>query len=117
MYFGSFVGHIFFLTRVAQQYIVQIVPLGNLWDGKLIMSILKDVLKDEYERLKSLERWYNHEIASLPIGSISIKRRKGREYLYINYRHKEKVKSDYVGYVSSEKSSEMISKIKKKKRI
>jgi len=79
------------------------------------MSILKDVLKDEYERLKSLERWYNHEIASLPKGSISIKKRKGREYLYINYRQKDRVKSDYVGYASSEKSSEMISKIEKRK--
>ncbi len=79
------------------------------------MSVLKDVLKDEYERLKSLEQWYNHEIASLPKGSISIKKRKGREYLYINYRQKDKVKSDYVGCVSAEKSSEMISKIKQRK--
>ncbi len=79
------------------------------------MSILKDVLKDEYKRLNSLVQWYKQQIASLPKGSISIKRRKGREYLYINYRQKDKVKSDYVGYISSEKATEMIIKIKQRK--
>lgn len=79
------------------------------------MSILKDVLIDEYERLKSLGEWYKQEIVSLPKGSISLKKRKNREYLYINYRKKSKVKSDYVGLASSEKAIDVANKIKQRK--
>ena len=80
------------------------------------MSILQDVLLDEYERLKSLAQWYVKEISSLPKGSISIKKRRDREYLYINYREKNKVKSNYVGLVSSEKAVEIANKIKQRKK-
>ncbi len=79
------------------------------------MSILKDVLNDEYSRLQSLSQWYSKEIALLPKGSISIKKRKNRDYLYINYRLKERVKSDYIGYVASEKAIGVIKKIKQRK--
>ena len=81
------------------------------------MSILKDVLTDEYKRLKSLGEWYKQEIVSLPKGSISLKKRKNREYLYINYREKNKVKSDYVGLASSEKAVDVANKIKQRKKI
>ncbi|MBU0994875.1 MAG: hypothetical protein KJ737_20480 [Proteobacteria bacterium] len=80
------------------------------------MSVLKDVLSDEHERLKSLVQWYKQEIASLPKGSMSIKKRKDRKYLYINYREKNKVKSDYVGLVSSEKAAELANKILQRKK-
>lgn len=79
------------------------------------MSILKDVLSDEYERLKSLEEWYKQEILSLPKGSISLKKRRDREYLYINYRENNKVKSDYVGFAASEKAVDTANKIKQRK--
>ena len=80
------------------------------------MSILKDVLSDEYERLKSLVQWYIEKMSSFPKGSISIKKRRDREYLYINCREKNKVKSDYVGLVSSEKASEVANIIKQRKK-
>ena len=83
--------------------------------GVLIMSILSDVLKDEYERLKSLEEWYKQEIGSLPKGSLSLKKRKNREYLYLNYREKSKVKSDYVGLASSKKAIDVANKIRQRK--
>ncbi len=78
------------------------------------MSILKDVLSDEHERLKSLVQWYKQEIALLPKGSISIKKRKDREYLYLNYREKDRVKSNYVGHIKSEKAIEVGDKIKQR---
>jgi len=49
-------------------------------------------------------------------GSISIKKRKDREYLYINYRQKNKVKSDYVGLASSKKAIGMANEIKQRKK-
>lgn len=80
------------------------------------MSILKDVLSDEHERLKSLVQWYKQEISLLPKGYISLKKRKGRDYLYINYRQKNKVKSGYVGLASSEKAIAIVDKIKQRKK-
>lgn len=80
------------------------------------MSILKDVLSDEHKRLKSLVEWYKQEISLLPKGYISLKKRKGRDYLYVNYRKKNKVKSGYVGIASSEKAIAVAEKIKQRKK-
>ncbi len=68
------------------------------------MSYLKSVLQEEYERLKALVEKYNDEISALPHGSISIKKRNRKEYVYLAYRKKENVKFEYIGSISSEKS-------------
>ncbi len=75
------------------------------------MSYIKSILYDEYERLKALSAKYLAEAASLPKGSISVKKRRQREYLYLAYREKNRVISKYIGPLDSAKSQEIIKKI------
>ena len=79
------------------------------------MSYLKSVLQEEYERLKALLQKYNDEISALPHGSISIKKRNQKEYVYLAYRKKENVKFEYIGSISSEKSKNIVKKVKLRK--
>jgi hypothetical protein len=79
------------------------------------MSYLKSVLHEEYERLKALIEIYNNEISALPHGSISIKKRNQKEYVYLAYRKKENVKFEYIGSISSEKSKNVVKKVKLRK--
>jgi hypothetical protein len=79
------------------------------------MSYLKSVLQEEYERLKALLEKYNNEISALPHGSISIKKRNQKEYVYLAYRKKENVKFEYIGSISSEKSKNVVKKVKLRK--
>jgi len=79
------------------------------------MSYLKSVLHEEYERLKALLEKYNDEISALPHGSISIKKRNQKEYVYLAYRKKENVKFEYIGSISSEKSKNVEKKVKLRK--
>ncbi|MBN2627085.1 MAG: hypothetical protein JXA95_10500 [Spirochaetales bacterium] len=67
------------------------------------MSAIKDVVKEEYGRLKELADFYNHKIASLPKGSITQKKRDDRVYYYLSYRDHHKVISEYPGKEDSEK--------------
>ena len=79
------------------------------------MSYLKSVLQEEYERLKALLEKYNDEISALPHGSISIKKRNQKEYVYLAYRKKGNVKFEYIGSISSEKSINVVKKVKLRK--
>jgi hypothetical protein len=79
------------------------------------MSYLKSVLQEEYERLKALCEKYNDEISALPHGSISIKKRNQKEYVYLAYRKKGNVKFEYIGSISSEKSKNIVKKVKLRK--
>ena len=79
------------------------------------MSYLKSVLQEEYERLKALLEKYNDEISALPRGSISIKKRNQKEYVYLAYRKKGNVKFEYIGSISSEKSKNVVKKVKLRK--
>jgi len=80
------------------------------------MSYLKSILKEEYERLKALSGKYHDEISALPRGSISIKKRNQKEYVYLAYRKKGNVKFDYIGSLSSEKSKDVLNKVKLRKK-
>lgn len=60
------------------------------------MSVLEDVLEEEYARSSRLLRLMEQEIGLLPKGSIRMRNIKGHEYSYLNYRVGDKVKSDYV---------------------
>lgn len=81
------------------------------------MSTIKDVLKEELERLKRLKIRYNRDIATLPAGSLSIKNRKGNEYAYIAYREKGKVCTDYIGPANSDEVKIIKEKIGKRKKL
>jgi len=80
------------------------------------MGYLKQVLNDEYDRLQALCKKYKDEISSLPKGSISIKKRNQKEYLYLAFRQKEKVKFKYIGQLQSNDSKDVIKKVKLRKQ-
>lgn len=60
------------------------------------MSVLEDVLEEEYARSSRLLGLMEQEIDLLPKGSIRMRNIKGHEYCYLNYRVGDEVKSDYV---------------------
>ncbi|MGE0084497.1 MAG: hypothetical protein AB7S75_08745 [Desulfococcaceae bacterium] len=75
------------------------------------MSYLKNIMQEEHQRLKALSEKYRVEIGSLPKGSISVKKRGQKKYLYLAYRQKKKVISEYIGPAESEHSETIIKKI------
>ena len=80
------------------------------------MSYIKDIIKEENQRLKALLKKYQDEIASLPKGSISLKRRRQRQYLYLAYRESGKVKFKYIGPTDSEKAKDIQEKVERRKQ-
>ncbi|QTA82768.1 Uncharacterized protein dnl_51510 [Desulfonema limicola] len=79
------------------------------------MSYLKSILEEEHQRLKALSVKYQNAILSYPRGSISFKKRKKKEYLYLAYRENRKVKFEYIGPGNSEKAENVIKKIELRK--
>lgn len=79
------------------------------------MSVIKDVLKEEHERLKNLKQKYIQEIQALHKGAITKKARNNKFYLYLTYREKKKVISKYVGNWESEKVKSVIKQIEQRK--
>jgi hypothetical protein len=66
------------------------------------MGIIKHILKEELERLEQLSLKYENEIAKLPKGSLSKKKRNKNIFVYLAYREKDKVKFKYLGKENSE---------------
>ena len=60
------------------------------------MSILEEVLEEEYIRATRLSRLMEAELATLPRGSVRVRRIRGREYYYLNHREGKTVASDYI---------------------
>lgn len=60
------------------------------------MSILEEMLKEEYERSLRLSRHIEIELTTLPKGSVRVREIHGREYYYLNHREGSKVKTDYI---------------------
>ena len=60
------------------------------------LSVLEEILEEEYGRSARLSKLMQAEFDSLPKGSLRARSIKGREYYYLNYRVGDKVKSDYV---------------------
>ena len=79
------------------------------------MSIIKDVIKEEQDRLKKLKQKYIHKIQSLPKGAVSKKERNGKFYLYLTYREKHKVISEYIGNWESVKAKSVIKQIEQRR--
>ena len=76
------------------------------------MSLIEEVLKEEYERLSRIERSLMLELDELPKGSIQKKKIKERYYYYLMYRDGEKIKSQYL---SAEEVPEIRKLIDKRK--
>jgi hypothetical protein len=82
-----------------------------------MMSIFKDTLKEEVNRLNQLKGKYEKELESYPKGTLSGKSRGGKLYYYLAYRINKKIKFDYVGKEGSEKVLSMKGLISKRQTI
>ena len=81
------------------------------------MGIIKEVLEEEYRRLKSLSDKYARDISRLPAGSVSIKEISGHKYAYRAQRKGEKVHFEYLGKASDPAVGSLQADIKKRKEI
>lgn len=79
------------------------------------MSIVKDILSEEYDRLKKLLARYSKELSSFPKGSISVKNRNGVKYCYKAHREGQQILFEYIGKESSKAVKELDQKIKRRK--
>lgn len=61
------------------------------------MSIIRGILEEELNRLKELSVFYKKKISESPRGSISVKERNGKRYIYLARREDKKVVFDYIG--------------------
>ena len=60
------------------------------------MSVLDDVLKEEYNRSKKIIKLIEDELNSLPKGYISKKKINGKVYYYLQKRQDGKIISKYI---------------------
>ncbi|MBN2546074.1 MAG: hypothetical protein JXB50_09780 [Spirochaetes bacterium] len=79
------------------------------------MSILKDMIKEEKERLEELLKFYRNEINKYPKGYISRRKRNGNIYCYRSYRDGERVRTIYIGIAGSNEVKEAEKKIEKRR--
>ena len=61
------------------------------------MSVMMGILEEELNRLEELLAFYKQKIEEASKGSISVKERGGKRYLYLARREGKKVVFDYVG--------------------
>ena len=83
------------------------------------MSVIKGILREEYDRLRALRKNYISKIKVLPKGSLIVKKRGMRKYLYQSYRDERgKVVSLYLGLfneINGDKISVIKSEIEQRK--
>ena len=60
------------------------------------MAVLKEMFKEEKERLIKMKKFYMDKIMELPKGSIVFKKRGDTKYPYLVYRTGKKIKTDYL---------------------
>jgi len=80
------------------------------------MSYVKEILKEEHDRLMVLSGKYRDKVSGLPMGCASIKNRKGLQYLYLACRKGGKVCFEYVGPVSSDSAQAILKKIEQRNK-
>ncbi len=79
------------------------------------MSYIKNIMREEYQRLQALYQKYTDKIDALPKGAVSIKKRNKRDYLYLASRRNGKVKFVYIGSVASDNARKTIEQVKSRK--
>lgn len=60
------------------------------------MAVLKEMFKEEKERLIKMKKFYMDKILELPRGSIVLKSRGNKKYPYLVYRSGKEIKTDYL---------------------
>ena len=76
------------------------------------MSVLDEVLKEEYERLLRMRSAMSIEYDALPKGSISRKNIRGCDCYYLQYRERDKIVSKYI---KKAELDELAAKIEKRR--
>ncbi len=66
------------------------------------MKLLKGILEEELENSRRMKKSYEKAISSLPRGSLVPKQVYGKQYYYLIFRDKGKVRTLYKGRVSEE---------------
>lgn len=59
-------------------------------------QILNEVLKEEYLRMQNMLSACQQELEELPKGYVSVKRIKGKEQCYLQYRERDRIISKYI---------------------
>ena len=72
-------------------------------------------IQAQYNNAVNEVKRYREKIAKLPKGSVSVKTRGKNAYLYLTYRENNKIISEYVGNVESDKAIEILGQIKERK--
>ncbi len=78
------------------------------------MSVLDEVLKEEYDRLIMMRAAMSLEYEALPKGSISKKNIRGCDCYYLQYREGDKVISKYI---KKGELNELAAKIEKRRSL
>jgi hypothetical protein len=78
------------------------------------VSVIDDVIKEEYNRLNSLMNLYDKKIAESVKGSLSIKRRGSHAYYYLAYRENKRVIFHYIGKEGSPEVQDCADNIEKR---
>lgn len=79
--------------------------------------MIRGVLEDHYERLKSMEQSYKEKLESMPKGNIRLKKIRGRLYPYLDYREDGKMVSKYLNKLSKEELNELQFKLEQHKKL
>lgn len=78
------------------------------------MSIVYDVLAEEYARLLKQKKFYSEELSKLPKGTVQEREIRGGTYHYLKFRDGVKVKSIYI---KDEELDTLKSRLKERKRL
>lgn len=79
------------------------------------MSIIKGILQEELERLEELSFFYKSKLAESPRGSISVKERQGKRYIYLARREDKKIIFTYIGKDVPEIRNALNERLKRRK--
>ena len=79
------------------------------------MAVLKEMFKEEKERLIKMKKFYMDKIMELPKGSIVFKKRGDTKYPYLVYRTGKKIKTDYLKLNNDELKELKLNTNKRKK--
>lgn len=78
-------------------------------------SIIRIMLKDEYDRTLRMIESYKDELQKYPIGSPVIRKHSNNSYMYLAYRDNGKVINKYIGNINSEKAKKLEKDLMKRK--
>lgn len=78
-------------------------------------SMIRIMLKDEYDRTLRMIEIYRDELQKYPIGSPVIRKHSNNSYMYLAYRDNGKVINKYIGNINSEKVKRLEKDLMKRK--